>query len=139
MSKLEDQYIVTGQSLLYALGVIDIENEASLSVFGSEIEINVDLRRSGVSSFSAYDRNSNSFIVNGQNVTRDNVGMYKVKVEVSYTDPKDRVQYFSNLFYLHVSLDSNDLEIQPVIKEEFVKGDKTINSNDFDGVVKLEP
>lgn len=31
------------------------------------------------------------------------LGIWKVKVEVTYDDPKGREQYFSNFFYIHIT------------------------------------
>ena len=55
--------------------------------------------------FSAYNAVFNSFIVNGDKVTDQNIGMYKIIVKAAYIDPKGTKQSFANSFYLHISAD----------------------------------
>ena len=44
--------------------------------------------------------------------------MHKVKVEVTYDDPSGKSQYFTNYFYLHITPDSLQDEINTQLDEE---------------------
>ena len=47
--------------------------------------------------------------MNGDKTTRDDLGLSKIVVEVRYTDPTGREQYFSNFFYLHIIESLDDI------------------------------
>ena len=72
--------------------MIDESEDALTSEFGTEVKIEVDMRRA--SSFAKFEKETNRFIINGNNVTRDYIGTWKIQVKASYTDPKGRVQTF---------------------------------------------
>ena len=40
-------------------------------------------------------------------MTEEDLGMHKVKVEVTYDDPRGKPQYFTNHFYFHITSDSS--------------------------------
>ena len=59
--------------------------------------------------FAEYEPYQNAYIVNGDKTTRDDLGLSKIVVEVRYTDPTGREQYFSNFFYLHIIESLDDI------------------------------
>ena len=81
LKKLKDQYVKVGEGLIYEFG----ENR---SFFGGKTDVKVELRRAFM--FSSYDAYFNSFVVNRDKLTNEDVGLYKIVVEVSYNDPKGR-------------------------------------------------
>lgn len=68
--------------------------------FGADVDVRVSLR--SAVAFSQYDRESNALDVFGSWMTRDDIGLNKITVEVTYKDPTGREQKFSNFFYLHI-------------------------------------
>ena len=90
---LEDQYLLLGNHLVYEFG-------EKTSIFGTDVTVNVNLR--GASIFANYEQEQNAFTVNGDKTLREDLGLWKIIVEVTYDDPRNRQQYFSNFFYLHI-------------------------------------
>lgn len=65
-----------------------------------DVEINVDIR--SLLDFATFDYMNNIFLVNGSKNTVEDLGLWKVVVEVTFLDEKGRKQTFSNFFYLHI-------------------------------------
>ena len=60
--------------------------------------------------FSHYDPTSHSLVVDGTRITDELVGLHKVTVETTYTDPKGKTQFFSKSFYLNIEPDPSRLD-----------------------------
>ena len=135
MTILEDQYIIQGQHLLYKFA----DESATVSEFGSEVDISVDMRRASAFAKVQQDDNGFNFKVNGNNVTSEHVGVWRINVKASYTDPKGREQTFNKPFYLHIAEDPNAVKPDLAMIEEPVSDDLTLKSESFEGVVKFEP
>ena len=74
---LKDKYLLLGDNLVYELG-----DQSSFS--GTEVIVKLDLRLPHV--FADYDVDNNTFIVNGDLTMEDDVGLWKIFVEVTYVD-----------------------------------------------------
>ena len=75
------------------------------NMFGGPVDVQLDLRK--IDHFASYDPISHQMIALGNQMTLKDVGIHKVKVEVSYSDPRGKPQYFTNSFYLHITSDPN--------------------------------
>ena len=123
LTVLEDQYLVLGNHLVYEFG-------EKKSIFGSEVHVNVQLRKTSI--FAEYEPYQNAYLVNGDKTTRDDLGLSKIVVEVTYTDPTGREQYFSNFFYLHI-IESLDDIVDP---DKKIKPEKRIVKSKYKHLVK---
>ena len=99
LTQLEDQYVVLGDHLVYSFG-------EKTSMFGDEVQVKVHFGRTA--GFADYEADLNSYNVNGDRTRVEDIGLHKIKVEVTYLDPRGREQYFSNFFYLHVTERPNE-------------------------------
>ena len=93
LKKLKDQYMQVGESKIYKFG-------DNVNFFGGKSDLKVNIGRAFM--FSSYDAFFNAYVVNGDKVTDEDIGKYKIIVEATYIDPKGTKQFFSNSFYLHI-------------------------------------
>ena len=85
--------------------------------------------------FSEYNAVLNSYVVNGNKVTDQDIGMYKIIVEATYIDPKGIKQFFSNSFYLHIVGDSQKKKPDPDTDDKI----QITSPSDFKGLVMFKP
>ena len=85
--------------------------------------------------FSTYNAVFNSFVVNGDKVTDQDIGMYKIIVKADYIDPKGTKQSFTNSFYLHILADPTKLKPNPETNDKR----QIISRSDFKGLVMFKP
>lgn len=79
LTKLEDQYLTLGDNLFYNFG-------EKTNIFDEEVSVTVTLQTS--LHFASYDSFYNSLVVIGDKMFIEDIGAHKVKVEITYTDPK---------------------------------------------------
>ena len=68
-----------GESKIYKFG-------DNVNFFGGKSEVKVNVGKTFM--FSEYNAVFNSYVVNGNKVTDQDIGMYKIIVEATYIDPK---------------------------------------------------
>ena len=90
---MRDIYLVLGNSLVHYLG----DTQTS---FSSDVDIKLDLKQASV--FATYDALNNVLLVDGSQITEDELGLWKISAEVTYSDARGRRQSFASFFYLHI-------------------------------------
>ena len=106
-----------------------------MNIFGQETVVTLKMRKAAL--FAYYDSASHTFVVDGSRITDDMVGLHKITVETTYTDPKGQTQFFSKSFYLKVEPDPSKLDLGPV--EEFIDDRNIVSQADFKGIIMVEP
>lgn len=114
LDELEDKFLVLGDNLVYPFG-------AKINTYGDEVNVDIDIR--SIRPFSNFESESNTFSLIGEGMSRTELGIHKVTVDVSYVDPRGREQNFSNFFYVHIIEDPSFIDL---IKGETENGPKYI-------------
>ena len=99
------------------------------SRYGTDVEISLGMKR--VLSFSSFDVETNLFSVNGQNVTNDDVGAWRIDVEAKFVDPQGRIQYFTRPFYLHIREDPSQVPPEAPFEEKPEPDEGILTSETF--------
>ena len=73
--------------------------------YGTENVVKVKMQRAQL--FATYDSVLNQLLVAEDTTTSEDIGVYKVRVEVTYLNPNGKEQFNSRSFYLHILPDPN--------------------------------
>ena len=102
-----------------------------IDMFGDKVEVR--LRMEMARNFAFLDAQQNSFKVNGMLTRDDHIGNHLVWVDITYLDPKDQPQSFSNSFILTV-LPKKVIEVPEIFENTQLEV-----ISDFNGRVVYEP
>lgn len=102
LDELEDKFLVLGDNLVYPFG-------AKVNTYGDEVNVDIDI--TSIRPFSNYESEINTFSLRGDGMSRLELGIHKVIVNVSYVDPRGRLQNFSNFFYVHIIEDPSIIDL----------------------------
>ena len=78
-------------------------------------------------------------ILLGKDMTKEDLGIHKIRVEIIYDDPRGKSQYFKSQFYVHVIPDPNSRDNDEQENQIDEANDQVMSSDDLNVLKYFEP